>query len=86
MVFPKHKSYVNNDGYKQIYKPKSSEARESGFAQGYAPEHRVKASKMLKRPLTSDEIVHHKDGNKLNNRKNNLQVMTRNEHYRIHKK
>lgn len=34
--------------------------------------------------LTSDEIVHHIDGDKLNNDIENLQVVTREEHCKIH--
>jgi hypothetical protein len=39
---------------------------------------------MLGRDLKPNEVVHHKDGNKLNNKKNNLEVMTKAEHYKIH--
>ena len=39
---------------------------------------------ILGRKLTSDEIVHHIDGNKLNNDPANLQIMTRAEHARFH--
>ena len=80
MIFKRHKSYDTKEGYTQVYKPKSPEARENG----YAPLHRVKASKKLGRPLRSDEVVHHIDGNKKNNRKSNLQVMSKSEHYKIH--
>lgn len=47
-------------------------------------EHRRVAEVMLGRPLKSDEIVHHKDGDKSNNRPENLEVMTRAEHIREH--
>ena len=46
--------------------------------------HRVVAEQMLGRPLAKDEIVHHIDGNKRNNAPENLQVMTRSEHSRLH--
>lgn len=38
----------------------------------------------LGRILRETEIVHHVDGNKLNNEISNLQVVTRAEHARIH--
>lgn len=38
------------------------------------------------RKLRSDEIVHHIDGNKLNNDISNLEVLSRSEHNRIHAK
>lgn len=79
-LFNRHKYYYTKEGYKQVYKPKSPEARENG----YAPLHRVNASKKLGRPLRSDEVVHHIDGNKKNNRKSNLQVMSKSQHYKIH--
>lgn len=44
--------------------------------------HRVVAEKILGRPLRKGEIVHHIDGNHLNNAPDNLQVMTRSEHMR----
>ena len=78
--FKRHKPYINKEGYKQIYKPNNPEARENG----YAPEHRVRASKKLGRQLRDGEVVHHIDGNKLNNRPSNLQVMTREEHWKVH--
>lgn len=75
-----HRSYYTKEGYKQIYRPNSPEARENG----YAPAHRVVASKKLGRQLLSDEVVHHIDGNKKNNRPKNLQVMTREKHNKLH--
>ena len=53
---------------------------------GNAKLHRLIMEDHLGRKLTSDEIVHHIDGNKLNNNINNLKVMTRGEHSRLHRK
>lgn len=47
-------------------------------------EHNVVAEKMIGRPLKRDEIVHHRNGIKHDNREVNLEVMTRSEHMRIH--
>jgi hypothetical protein len=49
-------------------------------------EHRFIAEEMIGRALMPDEVVHHIDGNKRNNAQNNLTVMTRSEHARIHSK
>ena len=47
-------------------------------------EHRKIMRMKLGRELTSDEVVHHVDGNPLNNKPSNLMVMSRSEHSRLH--
>lgn len=47
-------------------------------------EHRRIMESILGRELTFNENVHHKDGNKLNNDPNNLELMSRSEHSRLH--
>jgi len=42
--------------------------------------HRLIVEQHLGRPLTSNEVVHHRDHNPLNNDLSNLKVMTRAEH------
>jgi len=76
----RHRPYYTKEGYKQVFKPNNPMARDNG----YVPEHRLVAGKKLHRPLSSNEIVHHIDGNKLNNKPSNLQVVTKSEHWRIH--
>lgn len=78
----KYPNYITKEGYEQHYNPKSPDARENG----YAPVHRDVARKKIGRDLRADEVVHHKDGNKSNNKKRNLEVLTRSEHYKIHNK
>jgi len=48
--------------------------------------HRVIAEQRLGRKLKPNEVVHHIDGDKLNNDPDNLCVMTRGEHARLHLK
>ena len=60
-----------------------------GIATGYRKyfgrhEHRVVMERILGRPLRSDEVVHHVDGNKRNNDPSNLRLMTQSEHIALH--
>jgi len=48
-------------------------------------EHRYIVEKYLGRKLSRQEIVHHKDGNKLNNVISNLDIISQGEHLQIHK-
>lgn len=53
---------------------------------GYVLEHRVIMENFIGRLLYENEIVHHIDGNKKNNLIDNLEIMTDQEHSRIHAK
>jgi hypothetical protein len=54
-------------------------------SRGYTLEHRLVLSEHLGRPLLADEIVHHKDGDKLNNKISNLELVTREMHANHHR-
>lgn len=53
---------------------------------GYVLYHRVVMENYLGRLLYSDEVVHHKDGNKHNNTIDNLEVLSNKEHSTLHAK
>lgn len=48
--------------------------------------HRVEAEKKIGRPLVKGEIVHHINGDSLDNRPENLAIMTQAEHASLHSK
>lgn len=72
----------NHDGYMEVTlldrEIKNKHGRRAYF-------HRVLMEKYLGRKLSSNELVHHINGDKTDNRIENLEVMTRREHVKIHR-
>lgn len=67
-------------GYMYCYNPSHPLANKAGKVY----EHRYVMSKHLGRWLTTDEVVHHKDGNKTNNNIKNLELTNHKEHGILH--
>lgn len=72
----------NVRGYRLIYQPNHPHAQQPN---GYVLEHRLIAEQILGRLLTAEEEVHHINGHRSDNRPNNLTVLTRPDHLRLHR-
>jgi hypothetical protein len=68
---------VTHGGYRMVKAPDDHPYADS---KGYVREHRLVMERHLGRYLFPGEVVHHKDGDKLNNDLNNLELTTLAEH------
>lgn len=72
------------NGYRLIYKPDHPKAMKTENWDGYVYEHMVIVEDHLGRPLLPTEVTHHLDGNRQNNRWENLLVIDRGQHLKLH--
>ena len=69
------------NGYVLIYNKSHPKANSN---HGYVREHILIMEKQIGRFLKENEVVHHINGNRQDNRIENLQLMTPSEHMRLH--
>lgn len=72
-----------NHGYRKI---RVQGAHPHKNKAGYVPEHRLVMEEVIGRYLSDEEEVHHINRDRGDNRRENLQLMTRTEHRRLHGK
>lgn len=70
---PTGSGYVNHDGYRMVYLPPDDPMRPKPHT-AYVAEHRLVMARMIGRQLLPGENVHHKNGNRLDNRPENLEL------------
>ncbi|NUQ95307.1 MAG: hypothetical protein HOY79_01650 [Streptomyces sp.] len=71
---PNGSGHVTREGYRLIFRPGHPNAAN---AAGQILEHRWVMAEHLKRPLFKDEVVHHRNGDLLDNRIENLELWVR---------
>lgn len=79
-----HPGYVlSQQGYKLV---KAPHGHPYATASGYIREHRLVMERQLGRILAPAEVVHHVNGDKMDNRPDNLEIMTLAAHTSLHHK
>jgi len=73
------------NGYRLIYKPNHQSSMKSSNWNGYVYEHIFIAEKHLGRSLIFNEVVHHLNGDRCCNNQDNLIVLERGQHVKLHK-
>ena len=74
------KRLIRPDGYIEVLLESKHPYREMAKPRGYILEHRLVMAQHLNRMLRSNEIVHHKNSNRADNRLSNLVLLSRSQH------
>ena len=72
-------NYLTHFGYRRVWVGDIA-----GAYKGYMLEHRLVMQEFLGRPLQSHEVVHHINDDKTDNRIENLMIVSRSAHMKIH--
>lgn len=79
---------TDRNGYVAIYEPDraftDNRKRANTLPMGFYWEHRIVMERILGRRLNRNEVVHHRNGIRTDNRIENLQLVTTKEHRQIH--
>lgn len=85
-IGPKHPGYKGGSNGSKLYVIVYDRTHPYADKKHRIQQHRVVMEKHIGRYLRRDEVVHHINGNKKDNRIENLQLMTRPEHQSFHHK
>jgi hypothetical protein len=72
------------NGYRVLYKPEHPTSMVSENWKGWIYEHIFLGEQIIGRPLRKNEVVHHLDGDRANNRIENLLVLEKSQHTKLH--